>query len=257
MSRAAAWELEQLKLRRSPVARTAATVLVAGTTSMAAAFTAVGLGDGQSQMALKVRPMLHGDGWSAYLGLLGQVLSVATLLCVGVVLSWSVGREFVDGTIGSLLALPTPPGTILLAKVGAVVLGSAACACAAVVLAVPLGLLAGLGPPGDEALTAGLKALAVALLSAALTLPLAYVASARRGYLPGVGALLGVVVLTQVATLAGAGAWFPWATPGLWAGMGGEDAARAVAPAQLLLALPVAALGTAAAARWWSAAELR
>ncbi|GEL99786.1 hypothetical protein [Cellulomonas terrae] len=92
-------------------------------------------------------------------------------------MAWSVGREFTDGTIASLQALPTP--------------------------------------------------------------------------------LLGLVVVTQVATVAGAGAWFPWAAPGLWAGMGGPAAAAAVSPVQLLLAVPVGAIGVAATLRWWSTAELR
>ncbi|WP_199423176.1 ABC transporter permease [Actinotalea solisilvae] len=257
MSRSPAWDLEVLKLRRSSVARTAALVLVLGTTSMAAVFTAVGLAGGDSQMALKVRPMLQGEGWVAYLGLLAQVLSVAMLLCAGVVVSWSVGREFADGTIACLLALPTPPRAVLVAKLGSVLLGAAASTVAAVALALPLGALAGLGPPGAEAVGPALRAVAVGLLGAVLVLPLAFVASARRGYLPGVGALLGVVVVTQVATVAGAGAWFPWAAPGLWAGMGGAAAAGAVTPLQLLLALPVGAAGAVAAARWWSRAELR
>lgn len=253
----AAWEVESLKLRRSPVARTSGVVLVLGTCTITAGFTAVGLGGGDSQMAVKVRPMLRGTGWEAYLGMLAQILSVATLLAVGVVIAWSVGREFTDGTIASLQALPTPPAAIVGAKLTTVMLGACVCALAAVCLAIPLGLVIGLGAPDGSAAGAAAQALAVALLMAALTLPLAWVASARRGYLPGVGALLGIVVVTQIATVAGAGAWFPWAAPGLWAGMGGAAAAAAVTPGQLLLALPVAAIGAAGTIRWWSTAELR
>ncbi len=255
--RAAAWEVESLKLRRSSVARTSAAVVVCGTTAMTAAFTAVGLGGGDSQMAVKVRPLLHGRGWEAYLGMLAQVLSVAMLLAAGVVVAWAVGREFTDGTVAGLQALPTPPGAIAAAKLGTVMLGAGATALLTVALAVPLGLAIGLGPPDDAAVAAGFRALTVAGLTAVLTLPLALVASARRGYLPGIGALLGLVVLTQVATVTGAGAWFPWAAPGLWAGMGGPDAAAEVGPLQLLLALPVGALGAAGTVRWWSTAELR
>jgi ABC-2 type transport system permease protein len=252
----AAWDVEALKLRRSAVARTCALALVLGTTVLTAAFTAVGLGGGDSQMALKVRPMLRGTGWEAYLGMLGQILSVATLLAVGVVVAWTVGREFTDGTIASLQSLPTSPAAIVRAKLATVVLGAGAGAAATLVVAVPLGVLVGLGPPGPSALRAGAQALAVALLMTLLTLPVGLVASMRRGYLPGVGALLGLVVATQVATVAGAGAWFPWAAPGLWAGMGGDAAAAAVTPVQLLVALPVGALGAAATVRWWSTAEL-
>jgi ABC-2 type transport system permease protein len=253
----AAWEVEALKLTRSSVARTCALVLVLGTTAMTTAFMAVALGDGDSQLAVKVRPMLQGTGWDAYLGMLAQILSVATLLAVGMTLTWSVGREFTDGTIASLQSLPTPPGTIAAAKLLTVMLAAGICALATVALAVPLGLLIGLGPPDGAAAGAALQALTVTLLTAVLTLPLAFVASTLRGYLPGIGALIGLVVVTQIATVAGAGAWFPWAAPSLWAGMGGQAAAAAVTPAQLLLAVPVGAVGAAGTVWWWSRAELR
>lgn len=253
----AAWEVESLKLRRSPVARTAGAALVLGTSAVAAGFTAIGRGGGESQTALKVRTMLQGTGWDAYLGMLAQILSVATLLAVGIVVAWTVGREFTDGTIASLQALPTPPAAIAGAKIATVMLGAGACALATVALAVPLGVLIGLGAPDAAAARAAAEALVVTLLTTLLTLPLAWVASVRRGYLPAVGALLGVVVVTQIATLAGAGAWFPWAAPGLWAGMGGLAAASAVTPVQLLLAVPVGAIGAFGTLRWWSTAELR
>lgn len=253
----AAWEVETLKLRRSAVARTAALVLVVGSTVMTAAFTAVGLGNGDSQMAVKVRPMLHGTGWEAYLGMLAQIMSVATLLSVGIVVTWTVGREFTDGTIASLQALPTSPADIAWAKLATVMLGAAGCAVASLALALPLGLAIGLEPPEGAATVDALRVLAVTLLTALLTLPLAVVASVRRGYLPGVGALLALVVVTQIATVAGAGGWFPWAAPGLWAGMGGPAAANAVTPLQLLLAVPMGAIGAVGTVWWWSTAELQ
>ena len=78
---------------------------------------------------------------------------------------------------------------------------------------------------------------------AALALPLAWVASARRGYLPAIDALLLIVVATQIITALGAGGWFPYAAPALWLGMGGHEAAATIGPIQLLLALPVSAAG--------------
>ncbi|AEE46185.1 ABC transporter permease [Cellulomonas fimi] len=252
----AAWDVEQLKLRRSAVARTAALVLVVGSCLLAAAFTAVGLGGGDSQMAVKVRPMVHGTGWEAYLGMLAQILSVATLLAVGILVAWVLGREFTDGTVHGLQALPTPLPAIVRAKLAAVLLTAVACAAGAIVLAVPAGLAIGLGAPDEAALRAAVRPLVVVVLSALLALPVGLVASARRGYLPGIAALLGIVVLTQVATVAGAGAWFPWAVPGLWAGMGGAAAAADVTLLQLLLAVPVGGLGAFATVRWWSTAEL-
>ena len=66
--------------------------------------------------------------------------------------------------------------------------------------------------------------------------------------------MIGVIVVTQILTVIGAGPWFPYAAPSLWLGMGGPDVS--VSPAQLLLVLPVAATGWAATALWWQHAEL-
>lgn len=252
----AAWEVERLKLRRSAVARSASLALVVGSCLIAAAFTSVGLAGGDSQLATKVRPMLLGTGWEAYLGMLAQILSVGTLLAIGVLAAWVVGREFTDGTVASIQALPTPPSRIVWAKIAAVVLSALSSGVAAVLVAVVLGVLIGLGRPDAAALEGASRALVVVALSTLLALPVALVASVRRGYLPAIGALLGIVVVTQVATVAGAGAWFPWAAPGMWAGLGGQAAAAAVTPLQLALAVPVGVVASLLTARWWSTAEL-
>jgi ABC-2 type transport system permease protein len=86
---------------------------------------------------------------------------------------------------------------------------------------------------------------------------MALVSSWRRGYLSGFVALVAVVIVTQLVTALGAGAWFPYAAPALWMGMGGPAAASKVTVIQLLLPLPVAALAVAATLSWWRRAEAR
>ena len=252
----AALEVEALKLRRSTPARAAGAAVVVGVCVLCAAFTAVARSDGDSQMAVKVRPMLIGTGWEAYLGLVAQVLSVGMLLAAGVVVAWSFGREHTDGTFGSLFALPTSLRRIALAKAAVLAMWGVVTCVATVFVAVALGLLLRLGPVGAVTATGAGRALAVGLLMVVLSSPLALVSSALRGYLPGVAGLLGLVVVTQVVTVMGAGAWFPYAAPGLWAGMGGEAAALAVTPVQLLLAVPVGLVGIVLTVRWWGTAEV-
>ncbi len=101
------------------------------------------------------------------------------------------------------------------------------------------------------------RALVGMALTALLALPFALVATIGRSALGGVGAVIGVIVVTQILTVVGTGPWFPYAAPSLWLGMGGPDVT--VSTAQLLLVLlvlPVAAAGWAATALWWRYAEL-
>jgi ABC-2 type transport system permease protein len=253
----AALAVELLKLRRSTAARTAGVAVVVGVAGLSAGFMALARSGGDSAMAAKVEPLIHGSGWEAYLGMVGQVLSVAVLLSVGVVTCWSFGREFVDGTFGSLFAIPTPRGQVALAKY-AVLAGWGLLTCTATVLvAIALGTVIGLGAPGGAALGSAVGVLVVGGLTVLLALPLGWVASVLRGYLPGIAALLAVVVATQVATVLGSGAWFPYAAPGLWAGMGGTAAAAEVSWVQLAMAFPVAIAGVVATVVWWRRAEVR
>ena len=96
--------------------------------------------------------------------------------------------------------------------------------------------------------------LAGGVLAAGLGLPFALVATLGRSALAGVGAVIGVIVTTQILTVIGTGGWFPYAAPSLWLGMGGPDVS--VSPIQLLLVVPVAAAGWAATALTWQHTEL-
>jgi ABC-2 type transport system permease protein len=253
----AALEVEALKLWRAPAARFAALAVVLGVPALALGFVAAVERAPGSQAAAKVAPMIIGDGLAAALGLAGQVLSVGLLLAGGVVVSWSFGREHTDGTIGSLLRLPTSRRAVVLAKVllllawGLVVVGLT------VALTVLVGVVAGIGALDGAAAAAAGRALAVGTTTALLTVPFAWVASVLRGYLAGIAAMLGVVVVTQVVTVLGAGAWFPYAAPGMWAGLGGAEVAGRVMPLQLWLAVPVAALGAGATVLAWERMEAR
>ena len=253
--------LQRATLLRAGVTRVATAVLVVVAPVLCAAFLAAsGAARGQvgpGPAAQKIGALLIGRGWTAYLGLVADVLSVATLLVVGFVVAWSVGRELTDGTASSLLVLPASRSAVVVAKLATVLAWAAAAVTAAVVVALALGPLAGLGAPGGEVLAAAAKAWVVGALAALLAVPVGLVATLGRGPLPGVGALLGVVVVTQVLVTFGAGAWFPWAAPSLWAGMGGREAMEAVTPVQLLAVLPVAVAGAAATAAAWERLELR
>src|SRR5665647_3004290 len=96
-------------------------------------------------LAAKIAPMLQGTGWTGLMGFVGQILSIGMLLAVGVVVSWSFGREFTDGTFGSLFALPTPRRDVATAKIVVLVHWGLDVAVAAVALTLVLGMATGLG----------------------------------------------------------------------------------------------------------------
>ncbi|CAA9293683.1 MAG: hypothetical protein AVDCRST_MAG61-413 [uncultured Friedmanniella sp.] len=252
----AALEFELLKARRAGVFRWGAVTVAAGVPALCALFFLLARSGGTSPSAAKAAAMIPALDAPGLVAMAGQVLTVAVLLAAGIATSWSFGREHVDGAIASLFATATPRPAIAAAKFFVLIGWASGTVLAAVVLTVVSGLLLGL-PFDREVLDAAVRAVLAGLLAALLALPLGLVASWRRSYLAGFVVLLFVVVVTQVVTAMGGGHWFPYAVPSLWAGMGGEEAARAVSALGLLSAPLVAALGVAATVRWWSTFEER
>lgn len=253
----AALHLEALKFRRATTVRVASVVVVLLVPAMSAAFLAVVRADTGSVLALKVAALLVDRGWGGITGFAAQIISVGALLAVGVVVSWVFGREFTDRTFGALFASPTPRSDIAAAKLLVLVVWGFALSCSAAALTLVAGMLIGLGTPDAVAWAGAGRILVVGALTVPLALPLALVASVARGYLAAVAVLLGLVVVTQIVVVLGAGAWFPYASPGLWAGLGGPQLAEAVTAPQLLLALPVGLAAAVGTWWWWRVAKVQ
>ncbi len=248
----AALEAELLKLARSTVARIATGTLVLVVPLLAVGLAAAAERGGDSTLALKVRPLVPDGGWDAVTGTTGQVLTVATLLAAGFVVSWTFGRELTRGTVEPLLTALPSRTAVVSAKLVVVMAWAVASSVAGVSVAVIAGLA--ISPGGGSPWPGAARAVVGSLLSALLALPCALVATWGRDALAGVGAVLGLVVVAQVVTVVGAGAWFPWAAPGLWLGMGGP--AVHVTWWQLAAAPAVGAASWVATASWWRRAEL-
>lgn len=251
---AVALAVEWLKLRRAPVAWTAAAAIAVLVPLVSLGGYALVRAGGASPSVEKARAMAHGEGWDAVWSLGGQVVPIAVMLGAGIVGSWCVGREFTDGTVSALYAATVPPDRVVTAKLLLVVAWAAAVSTVAVA-AVLLGGTA-MGLPPRAGLPPAVRSVAVGVLVALSTLPTTWLASVRRGYLAGIGGTLGLVVLTQLTVAAGGGSWVPWAAPAFWAGAAGPAASAQVTALQLTLPAIVGMASAGAVIRWWRRAEL-
>ncbi|APX33220.1 ABC transporter [Brachybacterium sp. P6-10-X1] len=245
----AALSLEARKLARAPVARvaTAASLLLVLVTT--AGGYAAALHSGGTDMGRQAAAMITAPGWDGYAGLAATSVGITNLLAVGIVMSWSIGREFTDGTIVGLFALPVPRTAIADAKMCAAVCWLALLASAESILITISGLALGL-PWHGAARTVLTIALVAALLSLS-ALPVMWIATAGRGYLAGIAATLAIVVVTNVAAGFGLGQVLPWAIPVLWA-----NPDSALDPLLLLAPLAVALAGAFLTRRTWARLEL-
>jgi ABC-2 type transport system permease protein len=193
--------------------------------------------------------------WPTYLDLLGQAVAVGGAILFAFLTAWVFGREFADRTVRGLLASPTSRRTIVLAK--ATIVATWGLVTTAWVLA--LGLVIGglVDIPGwsqaDGMATVGAIALA-AILTIALQSWAAFLASVGRGYIAPLAWTVAMVALSQILTVLGWGAWFPWAVPALLAGAGGTAVEPVTTPGVIVL-LIVAIAGLVATIVWWDRAD--
>ena len=193
--------------------------------------------------------------WAGYFALTAQIIAVGGLLIFGLVIIWLFGREFSDGTVKDLLALPTSRSAVVVAKQLVALGWSLLLTTQVVIITLVLGYQLRL--PGWSAETAlrGLATVfATSLLTVALTTTYGLVASAGRGYLVAVAAMFVSLFAAQVIAALGYGAWFPWSVPSLLSGVAGPDQSSP----GLLGITGVIVVGVAASVAtgiWWQHAD--
>ena len=247
--RPAVWA-ETVKLAGSTVGSVGSIAIVVGISVLSGAML-VAAASGDPQLIAKLGPASTRD-WTGFLLAAAQITGAGGLLGFGVVLSWMFGREFGDGTITGLFALPVRRSTIALAKLTTYTVWAIIISFSLAALLVLVGVVAGLGPLTAETWAAVVRQIALTVMTAAIAAPVAWAATLGRSVLAGVSVSIGIVVIAQVSVLAGIGGWMPLASPALWAISSGEG----VTSTQLLLVIPYFAACVLASAHAWRIMQL-
>jgi ABC-2 type transport system permease protein len=189
--------------------------------------------------------------WPTYLGLQGQMIAAGGFFLFCLILCWVFGREFTDGTLKDMLAVPVSRGSIVLAKFIVAAAWAAALAVLIFITGLITGALMGLPQASAGALLQGsLTAAATTALVIAVVLPFAFFASVGRGYLLPLGLAILALMLANLAMVLGWGEYFPWAVPGLYAQGKGY-----VGPISFPIAVLTGAAGIIGTYLWWKYAD--
>jgi ABC-2 type transport system permease protein len=189
--------------------------------------------------------------WPAYLNLFAQIIAAGGFLFSVFAVSWVFGREFTDGTLKDMWAVPVPRGSILLAKFAVVAVWSAILVLLVFGVSLIMGAIIQL--PGDAlhailsratpiALTAGLMIVTV--------LPFAFFASIGRGYLLPIGAAILALISANLVTVTGLGEYFPWAIPMLF-----SQSKHALPTISYVIVVATGAAGMLSTYLWWKFAD--
>lgn len=199
---------------------------------------------------------LHGTAdWPSLWGMLAQIVAIGGIVLFGFIASWVFGREYADRTVKDLLALPVPRISVVLSKFIAIVLWCACLTFYVLVLGFLVGWLVGLPQWSMQTAIHGIgQLLAAAVLTTALSSPVAFFASYGRGYLPPMGFVILAVILAQIVGAVGYGAYFPWAVPALFTGAAGPENAHLGLASFAIVAL-TSLTGLIATMLWWRLAD--
>ena len=189
--------------------------------------------------------------WLTFLGIFAQVLAIGGLFLAVLILAWVFGREFTDGTLKDLLAVPVPRSNILLAKFIVVAVWSFALAALIFGTGLIVGTIFQLSGGSTEILLQGITRAAItASLAIAAGLPFAFFASLGRGYLLPIGVLILTFVTANLVTAAGWGEFFPWAILGIYAQ--GKDS---LLPVSFIIVALTGLAGVVGTYLWWKYAD--
>jgi ABC-2 type transport system permease protein len=189
--------------------------------------------------------------WPAYLGLFKQMLAAGGFVLFVLIISWVFGREFSDGTLKDILAVPVPRASILLAKFFVFAVWSAALSLLIFLAGVIIGLLIKL--PGGSVgviLQDSSRFLITACLVIAGITPFALFASVGRGYLLPMGLAILILMSANLVVIAGWGEYYPWAVPGLYA-----QGQNVLAPVSYWIVVMTGLAGTLGTYLWWKYAD--
>ncbi|WP_431841002.1 ABC transporter permease [Calidifontibacter indicus] len=242
--------VEGVKLTRSPVGVIATLAVVVGALALLSGITA-GVAGGNPELIAKAGPAGSLD-WNGLMAGATQITAVVSILGFGIVLSWMFGREFVEGTITGLFALPASRAKIALAKLTVYTLWAIIVSAALALGVLALGLAFSYGLPSAEVWAALGRLFVLGVLSTGLAIPVAWFATLTRSLLAAVGGTIALVVVAQVGALAGAGGWMPFAAPALWAMSNGT----AVTAGQLGVTLAVPLVFVVLSCTAWSRLQL-
>ena len=189
--------------------------------------------------------------WKSYLVLFAEIISAGGFFFFIISVSWVFGREFTDGTLKDMLAVPVRRSTILLAKFIVVVAWCAGMAIIMLLFGLIVGILVQLPGGSLEVILAGsiVDIITIGLIIA-VVLPFAFFAGLGRGYLLPIALAVLMVITANLVMALGWADYFPWAVPTLFA----QDSSS-LTPASYAVVFITCLVGMIATYLWWKYAD--
>lgn len=188
--------------------------------------------------------------WPAYLVFFNQMVAAGGFILLVLAISWVFGREFSDGTVKDLLAVPVHRSSILMAKFIVMVIWSAALTVVMVSAGFLMGMLINLPGGTPDLISSGRDLVVTVCLVVGVVFPFAFFASVGRGYLLPVGIAILLMMMANFIIVLGWGEYFPYAVPMLFA-----QEKSSLAPISYWIVFLTTVTGMFATYLWWMLAD--
>ncbi|OGO64840.1 MAG: hypothetical protein A2030_10790 [Chloroflexi bacterium RBG_19FT_COMBO_50_10] len=189
--------------------------------------------------------------WPSYLVLLAEIVSAGGFFFFILAISWVFGREFADGTLKDMLAVPVRRSSILLAKYSVVAAWSAGMALINLIFGLVIGAIIQLPGGSLSVILHGSTVVAITVcLIIAVVLPFALFASVGRGYLLPMALSVLTLITANLMMVVGRAEYFPWAVPIVYAQ--GEGT---LTPISYWIVIITSLAGMLATYLWWMYAD--
>jgi ABC-2 type transport system permease protein len=205
-------------------------------------------------LSMKAEVIGKSADWPSYLGMDIAIIAMMGIFLFSLIESWIFGREYTEGTLKDMLAVPVSRGTIVAGKFIVLAVVCLAMTLETILIGVAAGYLLEL-PLGSPALiTQGmLKLLLAAGMVLLVNTPFAFLASAGKGYLLPIGLTMLAVITANLVSALGWGDYFPWYIPSILSGMAAEGSRITGVSYGIIFATAV--IGIAATVLWWQKAD--
>jgi ABC-2 type transport system permease protein len=192
--------------------------------------------------------------WPFYLSMLAQGVAGGGMILNSLIISWVFGREFSDGTLKDMLAVPVLRSTLLGAKFILFGLWSLILMTVVYLTGLALGVFLGLPLGSPDLFWRGSVTVIVAACLAVLAIfPVALFASLGRGYLLSIGLVLLLMGVANVIAILGYGTYFPLSVPMLYASSAGKGVA--LEPVSFWIVICTGLAGVGVTLLWWQLAD--
>jgi len=192
-----------------------------------------------------------GTDWPAYFVVFGEAIGAGGLFLFILIISWVFGREFTDGTLKDMLAVPVQRGSIVLSKYIVAALWSEAMTLVIFIAGLIMGVLLKL-PGGSLSVLLHFSVIVMitSLMAIAVVMPFALLASMGQGYLLPIGVAFLMALMINLMQIMGWGEYFPWAIPVLY-----SEGKTQLAPLSYWIVFLTGLTGLYTTYLWWKYAD--